>query len=268
MSESHVLNTGVSSSALEWAAEHKPDVTISRATDGGWEHLRSRFVALDAQNGVLKITYPMSSSSGPPPEIATGEELGISFRRGHKKCLFVSPVAMRCREPHGPDEAADTLVLRAPKEVRELQRRVYQRLVIPQESFIAVKIWEGGVPQQGAVAWPLCSGRVVNVSVGGILVDVRVDQNPRLCAGDVVGVEITTRPGSPPICLDGQYRHCVMAGEDRLGLGFQFVGLEHDREGRSSVLEVAEFVRGLRRAHSEPPQGRRGPRGPSSSQTS
>lgn len=263
MSENPVLHTGASSSALEWAAEHKPDVTISRATENGWEHLRSRFVALDAQNGVLKITYPMSSSSGPPPEIATGEELGISFRRGHKKCLFVCPVAMRCREPDEQGEATETLVLRAPKEVRELQRRVYQRLVIPQESFIAVKIWEGGVPVNGGVAWPLCSGRVANVSVGGILVDVRVDQNPRLCAGDVVGVEITTRPGSPAICLDGQYRHCVITGEDRLGLGFQFVGLEHDIEGRSSVLEVAEFVRCLRRANSDPPRGRRSPHGTS-----
>lgn len=263
MSESYVTHTGASSSALEWAAENKPDITISRATEGGWEHLRSRFMALDSQNGVLKITYPLSSSSGPPPEIATGEELGISFRRGHKKCLFVCPVAMRCREPHAPGEAADTLVLRAPKEVRELQRRVYQRLVIPQESFIAIKIWEGGVPVEGAVAWPLCSGRVANVSVGGVLVDVRVDQNPRLCAGDIVGIEITTRPGSPAICLDGQYRHCVMTGEDRLGLGFQFVGLEHDLEGHSSVLEVAEFVRHLRRANSEPPQGRRGSYGAS-----
>ena len=235
MSESQVLHTGANSPALEWAAEHKPDITISRATEDGWEHLRARFMALDSQNGVLKITYPLSSSSGPPPEIAIGEELGVSFRRGHKKCLFVSPVAMRCREPDGQGEAAESLVLRTPKEVRELQRRVYQRQVIPQESFIAVKIWEGGIPLEGAVAWPLCSGRVVNVSVGGILVDVRVDQNPRLCAGDVVGIEITTRPGSPAICADGQYRHCVMSGEQRLGLGFQFVGLEHERADHSSA---------------------------------
>jgi len=149
------------------------------------------------------------------------------------------------------------LVLRTPAEIRELQRRVYQRLVIPQESFIAIKIWEGGVPLEGGVAWPLCSGRVANVSVGGVLVDVRVDQNPRLHSGDIVGVEITTRPGSPSICVDAQYRHCVMTGEDRLGLGFQFVGLEHDQAGHSSVLEVAEYVRSLRRTNSEPPKGRR-----------
>jgi hypothetical protein len=258
MSESQVLHTGTCPPALEWAAEHKPDVTISRATEGGWEHLHSHFMALDSQNGVLKIAYPLPSTSGSAPEIAMGEELGISFRRGHKKCLFVSSVAMRCREPRASGGAEDALVLRAPEAVRELQRRVFQRFVIPQESFIAIKIWEGGVPQEGAVAWPLCSGRVANVSVGGVLVDVRVDQNPRLCAGDIVGIEITTRPGLPSICVDGQYRHCVMTSEQRLGLGFQFVGLEHDRTGRSSVTEVADFVRQLRRANSEPSKGRRG----------
>jgi len=249
MNQTPVSDSAVFSAALLWAAEHQPEVTVSHAADGGWVNLRSRFIDLDPENGVLQIAYPLAGTSGPPGEIGVGDELGISFRRGHKKCLFVSAVAMRCKVNDAQGGATDALVLQAPAQVRELQRRVFQRLVISPERFIAVKLWEGGVPVPGAVAWPLCAGRVTNVSVGGVLVDVRADQNPRLRVGDIVGVEITTRPGSDPISVDARYRHCVMSGEDRLGLGFQFVGLEHDRPGQSSIATVADYVRHLRKGN-------------------
>ena len=55
-------------------------------------------------------------------------------------------------------------------------------------------------------------------------------------------------PGRPPLKLEGQYRHCSIGTPGRLALGFQFVGLEHELKGRSSISEVADFVHELQRA--------------------
>ncbi|MCG8406832.1 MAG: PilZ domain-containing protein [Phycisphaerales bacterium] len=233
-------------SILEWAVEKRADIMVSCATDEGWINLRSQFIRFDPEQGLLQITYPMAPDLGAPPELTVGMALGISFRRSHKKCLFVSPIVMRRVESDENGDQRDTLILRTPEQMRELQRRAYQRVTIPSDHFIAVKLWEGGVPDPQAVAWPLCSGRVANMSMGGVLMDIRADQNPRLRVGDVVGIEITVRTSSQPIVVEGRYRHCVMHGKDRLGLGFQFLGLEHEVEGRSSIMEVAEFVRNVR----------------------
>jgi hypothetical protein len=52
--------------------------------------------------------------------------------------------------------------------------------------------------------------------------------------------------GRPPLMLDAQYRHCAISSPGRLGLGFQFLGLEHPQPGRATLGEMAEFVKDLR----------------------
>jgi len=264
-----VLDPGSASAILSWAAERQTPITASLLTEGRWCNLRSHFIRYDIDRNLIQIVYPISIDTLAPPEITAGEELGISLRRGHKKCIFVSPVMMRSMDQSADGQAMDTLVVRGPKEVRELQRRVYQRVMVPQDRFIAVKLWQGGLPNvaQPNVAqppsavdfppltkgragvgstWPLCSGRLDNASVGGILVDIRTDQNPRLGVGDLVGVEITASPGRQPLLAEAQYRHCVMKSPGRMGVGLQFLGLEHDLPDRTSISQIADFVRSLR----------------------
>ncbi len=233
--------------ALAWAVEKQIEANVSYMLDGRWTSLRTVFVRADAEQGVFQLavnrTPAGDSTSQTMPAI--GEQVGISFRRGHKKCLFVTPI-LTVQSGVGPDNAqTELLVLRTPKGMRSLQRRAYQRVVVPEGVFVAAKIWEGGVPVDGAVAWPVCSGRVANISMGGVLIETRVDQNPRLSSGEVVGVEITTRPGAS-LMLDGMYRHCMVDGEQRLGLGFHFPAIEHELPGRSSITDLAEFVAKVR----------------------
>lgn len=246
MNRGMVLDPGSAAAILSWAAERQTPITASLLTEGRWCNLRSHFVRYDIDRNLIQIVYPISVDTLAPPEIAAGEELGISLRRGHKKCIFVTTVMMRSMDKSADGQAMDTLVVRGPKEVRELQRRVYQRITVPQDRFIAVKLWQGGLPASDTSTWPLCSGRLDNVSVGGILVDIRSDQNPRLGVGDLVGVEITESPGRPPLLAEAQYRHCVLRGPGRMGVGLQFLGLEHDLPNRASISQIADFVRSLR----------------------
>jgi c-di-GMP-binding flagellar brake protein YcgR len=249
MNPTNVLDTAGQCKVLQWAQSKQIALTISVLPDAHWNHLRSQLVRFDSDQGLLQIVYPMAAehSGGVLPEIVAGQELGVSFRRGHKKCIFVSPVVMRQADTLSTGQTIDTLILRAPRTVREMQRRLYQRITIPPDRLIAAKLWQGGVPSGNEACWPLCAGRVGNISLGGLLLDIRAEQNPRLTVGELVGVEITTRPGKTPLLAAAQYRHCVLLSQERLGLGLQFIGFEADTPGRATLTEVADFVRELRR---------------------
>lgn len=246
MSHAAIVNEQSLRSILTWAAQRQSPLTASILAEGRWCNLRSHIVRYDLATNVLQIVYPIATDTMAPPEITVGEELGISLRRGHKKCVFVCQVLMRRMDKSEEGQPLDTLVVRAPRSMREMQRRVYQRVIIPEERFIAARLWQGGLPVQGAPCWPICSGRVSNISLGGLLMDIRCDQNPRLGVGDTVGVEITQVPGQEPLTAEAQYRHCLMTGSGRIGIGLQFLGLEHDRPGRTTISQLADFVRSLR----------------------
>ncbi len=240
------LEPASQSAVLQWAAERRTDLMVSQPLENGWSNLRSTFMRFDPQTGVIQITFPYSPG-GQEPEILPGDELGLSFRRGHKKCLFVSIVVLRQADTDAAGNSVDTLVLRAPREIRALQRRAYQRVIVPPHRFIGARLWEGGAPKDTTTVGPICSGRVANISVGGVLVELRVEQNPRLASGDLVGIEITPDRSRQPLMLEGQYKHCLMQGGDRLGLGFQFMGLEHVMPGQATLTQIADMVNQLRR---------------------
>ncbi len=246
MSTKAVLDNDTRCAVLKWAAERDMVLNVSLLTEGRTCVLRSHFIRFDPDQSVAQIAYPTPVENAVAAEISVGDKLGLSFRRSHKKCIFVGTVMTRCRETSESGEAVDTLVVRVPGEIRELQRRAYQRIVVPPENFIAVKIWQGGMG--GSIessSWPVCAGRVSNISLGGLLVDIRSDQNPRLGVGDIVGIEITPLRGSQPIVIEGQYRHCTTTDTDRIGLGLQFLGLEHEIAGRTPIGEVADFVKSI-----------------------
>jgi len=233
--------------ALNWAAQHQSPIVLSVRSDDTWTALKSAFVRFDPAQRVIQILHPQGCDQA-AVEIVPGQQVGVSFRRSHKKCIFSTVVALRRTErPENGGGAIDTIILRTPVQMHELQRRAYQRVICPADRFIAVRLWEGpGAGKPGC--WPLCSGRVSNVSVGGVQVDVRQDQNPRLSIGDRVGVEITVSPGSPALMLDAQYRHCAISTPGRMGLGFQFLGLEHDQPERATIGQLANFVKDLQRS--------------------
>lgn len=243
-------------SVLAWAASKRVPVTVSLEQEGCWRNIRTHLVEFDANEKLLKLELTPAASDdrdaivlAPPGlQVSAGRLVGMTFRRGHKKCVFVTRVVVLQDAVAGESgRAAQMLVLRAPRDVKELQRRSYQRITLPSDQFVAVRLWQGGLPSKERSVGPSCSGRVGNISLGGILIDIRKEHNPRLTVGENVGVEITPRPGSALLLIEGQYRHCVITGKDRLGLGIQFLGLEQERPGCSTLAEVNAFIGDVRR---------------------
>ncbi len=146
MTGGKALDTDSGGSILQWAAERRATLTASLSAGGRWSNLRAQFYRYDPRQQLVQITFPIAAEGSPPPEIPPGEKVGISFRRGHKKCILVGRAVMRKVENDTDGSPLDTLLVRVSDGLRELQRRVYRRVTIPRDRIIAVKVWEGGTP--------------------------------------------------------------------------------------------------------------------------
>jgi len=137
------------------------DVNVTQCIDGEWQTFRAVFGSFDAQKNTI-VLQEVAEKQSPNAALKSDVEIGVAFRRGHKKCLFTTKIT---------GQEGDTLLLQEPTTVRAVQRRAYQRVNIPSHRFIPVKVWEGSLPNSGEVSFPVCSGRVANISMSTIRVD-------------------------------------------------------------------------------------------------
>src|SRR5437764_13621233 len=122
MNNCHTLEISKKHAALEWASSHQAPLSLSLLPEGQIQGLRSQMVRYDPQQEALQILYPIYPDRPAPPEITAGQQLGVSFRRGHKKCIFVATVVMRRQDANPRGETIDTPVLGAPTPARQMQR--------------------------------------------------------------------------------------------------------------------------------------------------
>lgn len=233
------LTAEAQSRVLDWAVRRRESISLSMRRAAGWQVLRASFSKLDERNGRLEVTLPATELDG-GVEIAPGEELGVSFRRGHKKCVF-STTVVEHRVSAGSDSV---LLLAVPESMREFQRRAYQREVIPAGWRIPVKLLIHG---DNGTDSPFCTGQLKDISAGGLQMELMADEHPRMAIGAPVLIEIKLARNSPPLRLDAVYRHASAGPGRHVGLGLQFVGLEASSAGRETLAALARFIAELRR---------------------
>jgi c-di-GMP-binding flagellar brake protein YcgR len=226
------------------AAQSAPVVVTIRAQEC-WRTYKSRMLAAEVGRWLL-IERPTPGSSSGPPEIAPGEELGITFRRGHRKCMFSAQVlqAAQAGTPSGPVAA---LAVGWPEWMQEFQRRVYQRVTPPPDGPIEVHLWPGGVEWRPSAAHGgVCVGRVTDLSVGGMAVTMAGTCALRM--DDALGCAFAPRPEDEPFVFDATLRHVGRDAESNAVLGVQFVGLETSTYGRLAIARLARIVTAFHRA--------------------
>ena len=88
---------------LRQAAEHRLTSLLTRSTGCGWQTYRTRFIRCQREQGIIHIEQPVTAGtdalernatigSATPLELLPGENIGVSFRRGHAKCTFTTMV--------------------------------------------------------------------------------------------------------------------------------------------------------------------------------
>ena len=142
------LNVAERDEALRQAVEKRLPLVASIWREGRWMLLKSRFLPRDPGGELLCIEPPTSDGPShaphPPVDVAAGSNVGITFRRGHHKCLFATTVVGRQRITLSAQLRADALLIRRPGSVQQLQRRAYMRALAPADALVGVLLRAGG----------------------------------------------------------------------------------------------------------------------------
>ena len=240
MSIPHQLKTQQRKQSLDEAVARRFIVSLSLKNDDGWTSYKSRFLAKDDRTDELIVEYP-SPTGQPMPEVAPLQNIGVSFRRGHKKCMFNTVV--RSRLNYTTDNGAQTpaLKLAQPSDMFELQRRVFYRTPIPNAMAIEVRIWPGSDATQTLDSTPF-RGAMSDLSAGGLSFILDSEETPQWKVNTPINCWFDPNAGNSPIEAAAQFRHCEPMDDDRMRVGLQFAGLEASQQGRDTLQRILDLT--------------------------
>ncbi len=221
---------------LEDAIDQNRRVVLSHQTPDGWRTFKAEMTSGSpaVQSLSLSVDVPEDLHDATLPKL--GQTLGVTFREGHKKCMFGAAVESINERGH-----RWLVGLRWPVELQQLQRRAYERAKPPENTVVAVRLLRTtGVDADALEARVVRHGQLEDVSAGGMRVlvsdphDFELDATHRCI--------FSTRPGKPALVVDGLVRHREAVAHGRACIGFQFVGLEASAEGRRTLDRLARAV--------------------------
>lgn len=246
MNRSASIGIATRNRIFQWAVRRREQVSLTFQRDGSWIGGRAVLLWFDEASSAIGVSYPSFAARTPPLEIVAGDALGVSFRRGHKKCVFMSSVIAR---QQGPDGVAH-VVLKCPDEVHEYQRRAYQRAAVPPGRRIPAMVCHPGEART-----LFCAGHVRDISAGGTQIELDAPYDTRMRVGDAIRLELKPESGAPALVLPGVFRHASALSSGRIAIGIQFCGLEGSRDGHVVLSLISRLVHEFRQAAhgNEPP---------------
>lgn len=226
---------------LLWAVENKAHMRITVRLAREWTEVPSEFLGGELLKTLLikKFQTPWTD------KMLTGQLLPCSYRRGHRKYLFVSAILDQttvCVD--GQEQQA--YILSWPEGVQQVQRRLYFRASIPQEMKLGIKIWNSvaaidTVPTQP----PLSIGRILDISAGGSQIQLPTPDALTIDKSYLMEIELP-KPEQPVLVLTQVRRIDAIAGTNEYRYGLQFLSLDHSPRGQETLLRLARFTNYLR----------------------
>lgn len=225
---------------LAWATETNAHLRITVRLAREWTDVGSQFLSSDPLHSLTIRKFPTPWTD----RMLTGQLLPCSFRRGHRKFLFVSAILDQATvRTNGADE--DAYVLTWPEGLQQVQRRFYYRAAVPDDMNLPVRIW----PAVAAIGKaptdpPIIEGHLLDISAGGALVDMPPNDVLELDRSYLVQI-VLTQPEEPVLVLS-QVRRIQPAEERRCSYSLQFLSLDQSPRGRETLMRLARFANYLR----------------------
>ena len=226
------------------AVDRSTPIALTHRSESGWVSYASRLLEVSEPGRPIAIAAPVPRRAYLAMALPVGEVVGVSFRKGHKKCIFSSRL-----DPPSREDERSTFTLEWPTEVQQVRRRAYERAVPPPGPPIQVRFWSVagslGESQEGR---RVRYGELEDLSAGGM----------RVLASDTDGLDqrgtyrclIAVDPHGAPIVLEAVLRHQEKAAGGRTSLGLGFMGLEATDEGREVLGQLARIVSQFQRVES------------------
>jgi hypothetical protein len=241
------------------AIEKETPCVVSRRGPQGWQPFKSRFVAPVDGVGRLLVHATEENGLGGPTALVDGERIGLTFRRGHKKCMCaVTVLAGNLEISDETGSLVRSAELSWPDALQELQRRVYHRAQPPGRR-VHVRFWPGGVAGRLAAEehdQGVLSGVMLDLSAGGISILTTDIAPDTFTMGDTLGCAFSPKPRGETLVLDATFRHFELRENGSAALGLQFVGLEASDRGRHMLSLLAGIVTDYQRGHARQERAR------------
>lgn len=227
---------------VESSAMRNTPVAITCQIGGSWRSYRSRFLGL--RDGELWVEYPQPEPGREAPQVDLGSRLGAAFKQRHHKYVFTAAVLQVADFALAGGAAVRGVQIEWPVKMQRLQRRAFYRAGVPSDRPAFVEFWQGspGQDPRGALREKLLyTGKLLDISAGGVRLQLIGDRNPQLQTGDPVGMLLKLHGLDEPLRVGGQFRH---AARDEFGttLGIQFMGLTESGDGRKLFHSISRIV--------------------------
>ena len=237
---------------LREAAEGQLPLVVSVVDGERWVNLSSRL--LEVSDGAAVIQWPAADEGEVSHEFAPGESIHLTFRLGPDKYALNATV-LDPRETPPQTSGPGAMGISRPTKIQRLQRRASTRISLTSGEPTEACFWLGeriDEPEDLLPERPAWPGTVVDLSEHGVRLLADRNSCRVLEFGDSVGLKFSLGEETPPLCLDGQYRHLQSLDDDdqKVLMGFLFTGLDERPECRATLESLIAKIQTLSTAAS------------------
>ncbi|MHC4123753.1 MAG: flagellar brake protein [Planctomycetota bacterium] len=225
---------------LEAVTREKVPAIMSYLSRGKWHATKVIMSDLGA-NRLDVCVSPREKSH--PLNVKPGQQVGMSIKYGYGKFIFEAR-AIELKPSPKPNEGG-VIVLEAPRNIELVQRRSYFRVRVPDNMNVNVQLRlrryaDEPDNENSSESW---SGRLVDISAGGMQVVLDASQRFSFRQGQFLGLKFTPLPDEKPLNFNAQVRNIIpTADEQNVCVSLQTVGLEASLEGRSILQQLCNVV--------------------------
>jgi hypothetical protein len=248
---------------LQAVCDENIPIFVSYLSARKWQIARAKITDVAQRCFKVKITPQRVTM---PVMLQPGQTVGISFKYGFESAVsgarFVFGAEVVAVESADIGQAClGSVSLSMPAEVEVIQRRSFDRIMTPEKMDVAVSVWSrnflGGGGETPAVevsqSW---TGRLVDISAGGLAVAISLSQGPVLETGQFVSLKFAPLPTETPLAFNAYIKSVSQtAAGDSVCVGLEMVGLEASAEGRLILQRLCNVVEQYSKMNSESAAG-------------
>lgn len=236
---------------LQEAITQRRFAVLTLSSTKGWRTIKCKFVSGSKGEQTLHAEIAAPDEQVGATYLKPGTELGVTFRVGHKRCMFGAVLVSLETAGSGL-----TAVLKWPDRIQHVRRRVFERVQVPGGNVVAVRFWQEDEPGDTDSVRIVRHGQLEDLSAGGMRVRVANPDDVEL--GAVYRCAFAPKAGKPSLLIDARMRHREAVEHGRASIGFQFIGLEVTTEGRRTFERLARVVSQFHRSRTRcKPRGER-----------
>ncbi|MBI5866281.1 MAG: PilZ domain-containing protein [Planctomycetes bacterium] len=217
-----------------------------------WRSFKGRFLERDSQRRYFVLDCPDAECGS---ELLLGQYVGLSFRYKSRKVMLSTVLEARGKFVVDDQTTLAAVRYRWPDVLTELQRRAYYRTPVPCGVSMLTSMWLGGQNSRDTAqttTFGVFSGEALDISCGGMLVQLHSREVPNWPMDATLGVELHLPDGRHPVTLDAHFRGTRTDEKNQVSAALQFVGLEVSEAGRMNLQRLARCVQRLHRLTLEP----------------